>query len=97
MSGTRLEREIGRVLRTGVALSSVFLSLGLVLSLLGLKGQTDRLLLDAGMIVLLGTPVARVAISVVEYVLERDWTFVVLTGIVLAELLTSVAAAILYR
>jgi uncharacterized membrane protein len=97
MSGTRLEREIGRVLRTGVTVSSVCLSIGLALSLLGLTGRTDRLLLDAGLIVLLGTPVARVAISVIEYVLERDWMFVVLTSIVLAELLTSVVAAILFR
>jgi uncharacterized membrane protein len=94
MSGTRLERAIGVVLRTGVAISSICLGAGLILSLAGFTGNVDTLLLNAGLIVLLGTPFARVVVSVIEYLLERDWTFVVLTGIVLVELLMSVVAAV---
>jgi uncharacterized membrane protein len=94
MSGTRLERVIGVVLRTGVAISSICLGAGLILSLAGFTGNVDTLLLNAGLIVLLGTPFARVVVSVIEYLLERDWTFVVLTGIVLVELLMSVVAAV---
>jgi uncharacterized membrane protein len=50
-------------------------------------------LLTAGLLVLLLTPVARVAVSVVGYVGERDWWFVLYTGIVLALLIASFVAA----
>jgi Protein of unknown function (DUF1634). len=52
------------------------------------------LLLNAGLIILMATPVGRVVISVGEYVLERDWVFVVLTTIVLLELMGGVFEAV---
>jgi uncharacterized membrane protein len=54
-----------------------------------------QLLLTTGLIILLATPPARVVVSVIEYIRERDWTFVVLTVIVLLALAGSVAAAYL--
>jgi uncharacterized membrane protein len=41
----------------------------------------------------MATPVARVVVSVIEYVLERDWLFVVLTTTVLVILLGSLAVS----
>ena len=96
MSIGRLERIIGIVLRTGVVVSSVCLGAGLVLSLIG-SAPLTHVLLDVGVIVLLATPVARVCVSIVEYINERDWAFVALTAIVLAEVAASVVAALLFN
>ena len=50
-----------------------------------------------GLVALMGTPVARVAMSVVEYGRRRDWTFFVLTLIVLAELCAGIVAALVFH
>ncbi len=47
--------------------------------------------------VLLETPVARVVVSVAEYVVERDWGFATLTAIVLLELLASAIVALVFN
>ncbi len=91
----RLERIIGVVLRVGVTASSVGLALGLALLLVG--APASSLFLQIGIIVLLATPVARVVVSIVEYAVERDWTFTVLTLVVLAELAASLMAAMYGR
>jgi len=96
MAATRLETVIGTVLRVGVGMSSVCLAVGTALFLL--SGAPLALgLLQAGILILLATPVARVVVSVVEYVIERDWTFTTLTVIVLVELLASVVAALVFH
>ena len=92
----RLERVIGRVLRGGVVVSSVCLTAGLVLSLAGVE-PAATVLLNAGIIVLLATPVSRVVVSTVEYVVERDWPFATLTFIVLLELVASAVAALVFN
>jgi uncharacterized membrane protein len=92
----RLERVIGRVLRGGVVVSSVCLTVGLVLSLTGVE-PAATLLLNAGIIVLLATPVSRVVVSTVEYAVERDWPFAALTFIVLMELVASAVAALVFN
>ncbi len=96
MSTGRLERVISVVLRTGVMTSSVCLGGGLALSLFG-AGPAAQLLLGAGVIVLLATPVVRVLVSIAEYVADRDWAFVALTAIVLVELAASAVAALLFN
>jgi uncharacterized membrane protein len=48
----------------------------------------------AGLFILIATPVARVILSLVGFVLERDWTYVVCTLMVLAILLYSIGTAI---
>jgi uncharacterized membrane protein len=40
-------------------------------------------LIQAGLLVLIGTPVARVVFSVVAFTRERDWLYVVITAVVL--------------
>ncbi|MCU1383980.1 MAG: putative rane protein [Acidobacteria bacterium] len=92
----RLERVIGLVLRAGVLVSSVCLSAGLLLSLSGVEPAAS-LLLNAGIVVLLATPVSRVIVSTVEYIAERDWTFATLTVVVLLELIASAAAALVFK
>jgi len=92
-----LERAIGRVLRAGVATSSVCLAAGLALSLADAAPAVSAALLQIGILVLLCTPAARVVISTIEYVQQRDWPFAALTTIVLLELFGSVVAALLFN
>jgi len=88
-----LELTIGRVLRLGVGASSVLLAAGLLLALIHEADGVAPIVLTTAIVVLLATPAARVAISVVEYVRERDWLFVALTLIVLLTLAGSVVVA----
>jgi len=90
-----LELIIGRVLRFGTATSSTCFAAGLSLMILVRGGALARVLLPAGLIILLATPAARVIVSVVGYVRERDWLFVALTLAVLLALAASVGAAFL--
>jgi uncharacterized membrane protein len=69
---------------------------GLVLSLAGVE-PAATVLLNAGIIVLLATPVSRVVVSTVEFVVERDWPFATLTFIVLLELVASAVAALVFN
>jgi uncharacterized membrane protein len=73
----------------------VLLAIGLLMALAGSRGDLTSLLLDMGLVILLATPAARVVVSVIAYVRERDWTFVVLTVVVLVALGASVVAAYL--
>ena len=92
----RLERIIGTVLRVGVTTSSVCLASGVALFFLS-GGPAAAVLLQAGILILFATPVARVAVSIAQYVNERDWTFTALTVIVLVELMASVVAALVFH
>ena len=89
-----MEKKLGWVLRIGVALSTAALAAGLVTSLALGSGAVARDLLAIGILTLIATPFARVAVSTVLYVLRRDWIFVALTLAVLGELITSVVAAL---
>ena len=89
-----LERTLGRVLRIGVTASAVALLIGFVTAGIGGNGGLSMRLLTLGVLVLIATPVARVVLSAVAYLRGRDWTFALLTLIVLGELVASIAAAI---
>jgi uncharacterized membrane protein len=116
----RTETVIGNLLRTGVIVSVVFLSAGILLTmarnsntllspealaplthpgaafphtlrdvgreLLQLRG---RAVMTAGLLFLILTPVARVAASIVAFLLERCWRFVAITAFVLIVLVAS--------
>jgi uncharacterized membrane protein len=71
---TRFETLLGRTLRLGVAFSTALLAAGLILALTS-PGPLADLLLQGGLVVLMGTPMARVLISCAEYVRQRDWFF----------------------
>ena len=89
----QLERTLGRLLRIGVTLSTATLGAGLAAYFLGLRAAVTTALLSTGIVVLIGTPVARVVVSTIAYARRRDWMFAVLTLIVLGELVASIAAA----
>ena len=89
-----LERRLGWILRGGVVASTALLAIGLVLSFLPAGMSFAPMLLQAGLVLLVATPIARVAASAVSYLIAGDWLFVVLTTIVLVELGAAVAAAI---
>ena len=92
-----LEHKLGRLLVTGVAASAVLLAAGLVSWLWHPGATSTGLLLNAGLIVLMGTPIVRVIVSVAEYVRLRQWFFVAVTLIVLAELTVTVSVALSRR
>ena len=96
-AGARLERVIGIVLLAGVRASSVCLAVGLVLALVMGDSRIAAILLQAGIIVLLATPVARVIVSIVQYASQRDWGFTLLTAVVLLELMASAVAALVFN
>jgi uncharacterized membrane protein len=90
----RLERWLGRILGIGALTSATLLAAGLVLQLLGALPNLATDMTHAGLIILIATPVARVVASVVDFTISRDWTFTVLTGLVLVILLGSLLVAI---
>ena len=92
-----LEVTLGRVLGIGVTLSTIALAAGLVSALGVGENALTMTLLTAGGVLLIATPIARVVISCLAYLRRRDWTFVVLTLIVLGELIASIVAAIRSR
>jgi uncharacterized membrane protein len=93
-----LERAVGAVLRAGVIVSSACLALGLLVAVAaGSDGALATILLHTGIVVLLATPVARVVVSIVQYTLDRDWTFAGLTTVVFLELLASAVAALVFN
>jgi len=94
LSVEQLERILGRVLGVGVAASTSCLTAGLLMTFAFGKTRVAGALLSVGIVVLLATPVARVAVSSVGYARRRDWLFVTLTLIVLSELLASIIAAL---
>jgi uncharacterized membrane protein len=55
----------------------------------GLQHGQGRAIVMAGLLLLIATPVLRVAVSVLAFVYQRDRTFVIITTVVLALLLTS--------
>jgi uncharacterized membrane protein len=55
----------------------------------GLQHGQGRAIVMAGLLLLIATPVLRVAVSILAFVYQRDRVFVVITSVVLALLLTS--------
>src|SRR5262249_54966053 len=88
-----LERIVGRVLTIGTVLSGTILSVGLLLSLIWPGHALTNRILTAGILVLFLTPALRVLISFGDYIIEREWWFVLYTGIVLMLLASGFVAA----
>jgi uncharacterized membrane protein len=82
-----MERRIGQLLLTGVLAAAACLLAGLAAWMLGAGGAG---LMNAGLIVLMATPVLRVALSIAEYARVRDWLFVATACCVLAILVASI-------
>jgi uncharacterized membrane protein len=56
-------------------------------------GRHARGLIQFGLLILIATPVARVAFSVIAYISERDWLYTAITLLVLGILLYSLTSA----
>ena len=56
-------------------------------------GRDARGLIQFGLLILIATPVARVAFSVIAYLSERDWLYTAITLLVLGILLYSLTSA----
>jgi uncharacterized membrane protein len=116
MTGERMDRLIGGLLRAGVILSAAVTVAGGVWYLIQTGGTMPRdrvfhaespelrsvsgvlrgiaaghaaSLIQLGLLLLMATPVARVALSVYAFASEGDRTYVILTLIVLAALAAS--------
>ena len=90
----RLEIRLGHLLVTGVIVSATLLATGLGLWLSGSHVIAATWLLNAGLIVLMATPILRVIVSFAEYVVMREWFFAAVTILVLLELSVTVVVAL---
>ena len=96
ISDAQLETRLGRILRFGVYVSSMFLAVGLAFSFT-MFDAAGTWLMTTGLVLLMATPVARVAASVIEYLKYRDWLFFALTAMVLLELCAGIVAALVFH
>jgi uncharacterized membrane protein len=89
-----LEERLGRVLGIGSGISAALLALGLGLWLaFGPAAEVTRVL-NAGIVVLIVTPVARVVASLIGFSVQRDRYMVLMTALVLVSLILSAAVAV---
>jgi uncharacterized membrane protein len=84
-----LELQVGGLLRIGVTIASTALAVGLALWFALGPRPGIEILLKAGLIVLMLTPLARVVASIVAYVRLREWFFVATTLVVFAVLVAA--------
>ncbi len=56
----------------------------------GLRAAQPMAIITAGLLILLATPVLRVAVSIIAFTIEKDRTYILITAIVLAILLFSI-------
>jgi uncharacterized membrane protein len=59
----------------------------------GLGHPRPETVIQFGLLLLIATPVARVVFSAAAFALEKDWTYVAITAVVLAVLVYSLAFA----
>ncbi len=86
---SRLEHQIGRVLRVGVVVSALLLAIGLGLSFSG-RPSSD-MFLKVGLAVLMAVPVTRIVASFVDAVRRRDGLLATSTAIVLLVMAGTIA------
>ena len=55
----------------------------------GVREMRGQAIVVVGLLLLIATPVMRVAVSIVAFAVERDWVFATITGVVLGLLLLS--------
>jgi uncharacterized membrane protein len=82
-----LEARLRPVSVAAVVLFSASLALGLVLYLLSPGDRLALLALKAGLLILITSPAIRILVAAAERVRRRDWPFVLMTLVILAELM----------
>lgn len=91
----RLEERLGRLLKLGAEASAVCLFIGLMLWIAGGPVRDENVLLSAGLLILMATPIVRVIVSLVAYARMRDWFFVTTTLLVFGVLIATLMLALL--
>ncbi len=89
MTNVDMYKIISWSLRIGVVASALLLLIGIALSYSGIQSLSNQgeYILTIGIFVLFATPVARVAMSIASFAIERNWLYVLITSIVLANIL----------
>jgi uncharacterized membrane protein len=93
----RLEAHLGRLLVTGVTISALLLAIGLGMWLFDPGRGSALWLLNAGLLVLMATPILRVIVSFAEYTATGQWFFATVTILVLLELSVTLLVALSKR
>jgi uncharacterized membrane protein len=93
----RLETQLGKVLRVSSLASTAMLALGLALAIAGPDLDAQMYLLRSGLIILLGGPIARVAVSAVTYARAGEWSSAGLAVTVFVVLMASAVVALQTR
>jgi uncharacterized membrane protein len=78
--------KLGRLLAAGVTASAICFAVGLILTFISRTAEsaTARVILDAGLILLMLTPLVRVLVSLLEEIRDRNWFFAGITLTVVA-------------
>jgi uncharacterized membrane protein len=92
---SRLEHQIGSVLRVGVALSAGALIVGLALFFAA--SPWAGALLNAGLVLLMAIPVTRIIASFIDGCRRRDWLLVWATAFVLVVMAATLAYSLRNR
>ncbi|HLN63365.1 MAG TPA: DUF1634 domain-containing protein [Symbiobacteriaceae bacterium] len=79
-----VELVLARLLRVGTMIAAVTLGVGTVMTLLGTASGVT--VITAGLIVLVSTPVLRVAVAMLVFLREKDWLFAAFCVFVLLSL-----------
>jgi uncharacterized membrane protein len=93
----RLERTLGRLFVIGLTISASALVCGLILFFTRPDSALTSVVLNAGLVVLMATPIMRVIVSLIEYVRIKDWFFVLTTMVVVVELSVTLLYALRTR
>lgn len=81
---------MGKLLLVGSWLAVICLGLGLVILLVGgtlAQGNSGKVLLTAGLVTMLATPVGRVLAALFAFLRQRDWPYATVAGGVLGTLI----------
>jgi len=76
--------DLSRLTKSGAAFPHTVPDVGA-----GLLAGRGQAIVTLGLLLLIATPILRVAVSIIVFVLQRDWVFVLVTSFVLAVLLIS--------
>ncbi|MCA1560259.1 MAG: DUF1634 domain-containing protein [Acidobacteria bacterium] len=92
-SSSPLDRTGARLLTWGVMLSALCTLTGLCVWLTAAGDWRAIALLNAGLMMLMGTPILRLCVAVAQFAQARDWFFLLTTLAVVAVLLTTLLLA----
>lgn len=85
-----MDDSVGKLLLIGVVIASVLIALGVLGMVLNLQPAQASQLITAGLVVLMLTPILRVATALWIYVREGDFVFAAISLIVLLVLVAGI-------